>query len=31
MCQYAHEHNLTPTKLDYQSFFHPEAAVFPGA
>jgi 4,5-dihydroxyphthalate decarboxylase len=31
MCQYAHEHNLTPTRLDYQSFFHPTAAAFPGA
>lgn len=28
--QFAYQQGLTPSKLDYQSFFHPEAAALPG-
>ena len=28
--EFAHQQGLTPTKLDYMSFFHPEAAALPG-
>jgi 4,5-dihydroxyphthalate decarboxylase len=28
--QFAHQQALTPAKLDYQDFFHPEAAALPG-
>lgn len=31
MTQYAHEQGLSPTRIDYNSFFHTEAAAFPGA
>lgn len=30
MTQYAHEQGLSPTRIDYMSFFHPEAASWPG-
>ena len=30
MMQFAHEFGITPSKLDYQSFFHPEAAALAG-
>jgi 4,5-dihydroxyphthalate decarboxylase len=30
MTQYAHEHNLTPHQVSYESLFHPEAAALPG-
>jgi 4,5-dihydroxyphthalate decarboxylase len=30
MTQYACEQGLSPAKIDYMDFFHPEAAVFPG-
>jgi len=30
MTQYAHEQGLSPTRIDYMSFFHPEAAALPG-
>jgi 4,5-dihydroxyphthalate decarboxylase len=29
--QYGYEQGLSPTKIDYMRFFHPEAAAFPGA
>jgi hypothetical protein len=29
--QFAHEQGITPTQLDYESFFSPEAAALPGA
>jgi len=28
--EFAYQQGLTPTKLDYMSFFHPEAAALPG-
>ncbi|HEV8342089.1 MAG TPA: ABC transporter substrate-binding protein [Candidatus Binatia bacterium] len=28
--QFAHEQGLSPTRIDYKSFFHREAAAFPG-
>lgn len=31
MMEFAHLFGLTPTKLDYRSFFDPEAAALPGA
>ena len=31
MTQFAHQQGVTPNRIDYQSFFHPEAAAFPGA
>lgn len=30
MTQYAHEQGLSPTRIDYLSFFHPDAAAHPG-
>lgn len=30
MTQYAHEQGLSPTRIDYMSFFHPEAAALAG-
>ena len=30
MMQFAHQFGITPTKLDYESLFHPEAAAHPG-
>jgi len=30
MTQYAHEQGLSPTRIDYMNFFHPEAAVLGG-
>ena len=30
MTQFAHEQGLSPSRIPYQSFFHPEAAAFPG-
>ena len=30
MMEFAHQFGLTPTKLDYRSFFHPEAAALEG-
>jgi len=30
MMDFAHQFGLTPTRLDYMSFFHPEAAALPG-
>jgi 4,5-dihydroxyphthalate decarboxylase len=30
MMQFAHQFGLTPTQLDYESFFDPEAAALPG-
>ena len=30
MTQFAYEQGLSSTKLDYESFFHPEAARLPG-
>ena len=29
--QFAHEQGLSPSRIDYKSFFHPEAAALPGA
>ena len=29
--QYAHEQGLSPNRIDYETFFHPEAAALPGA
>jgi len=31
MTQYAHEQGLSPNRIDYMNFFHPEAAALPGA
>ena len=31
MTQYAHEQGLSPTRIDYRTFFHPEAAALPGS
>lgn len=31
MMEFAHQFGLTPTKLDYRIFFHPEAAALEGA
>jgi len=28
--QFTHEQGLSPSRIDYQSFFHPEAAALPG-
>ena len=28
--EFAHQQRLTPTKLDYMSFFHPAAVALPG-
>jgi hypothetical protein len=28
--EFAYQQGLTPTRLDYLSFFHPEAATLPG-
>ena len=30
MSQYGYEQGLSPTKIDYMSFFHSEAAALPG-
>ncbi len=30
MTQYAHEQGLSPARIDYRTFFHPQAAVLPG-
>jgi 4,5-dihydroxyphthalate decarboxylase len=30
MTQYAHEQGLSPNRIDYMTFFHPEAAGLPG-
>ena len=30
MTQYAHEQGLSPTRIDYMAFFHPEAAALEG-
>jgi 4,5-dihydroxyphthalate decarboxylase len=30
MTQYAHEQGLSPTRIDYMTFFHPQAAAHPG-
>lgn len=30
MAQYAHEQGLSPTRIDYMGFFHPDAAVLAG-
>jgi hypothetical protein len=30
MMQFAHQFGLTPKRLEYESFFHPEAAALPG-
>ena len=30
MTQYAHEQGLSPSRIDYMTFFHPEAAELPG-
>jgi 4,5-dihydroxyphthalate decarboxylase len=30
MTQFAHEQGLSPTRIDYMRFFHPEAAAFSG-
>ena len=30
MTQYAHEQGLSPTRIDYRTFFHAEAAALPG-
>ncbi len=30
MTQYAHEQGLSPNRIDYQTFFHAEAAALPG-
>jgi 4,5-dihydroxyphthalate decarboxylase len=29
--QYGHEQGLSPTRIDYKTFFHPEAAAYQGA
>jgi 4,5-dihydroxyphthalate decarboxylase len=29
--QYGHEQGLSPTRIEYKTFFHPEAAAFAGA
>jgi 4,5-dihydroxyphthalate decarboxylase len=29
--QYAHEQGLSPNRIDYETFFHPEAAALPGS
>jgi 4,5-dihydroxyphthalate decarboxylase len=29
--QFAYEQGLSPSRIDYESFFHPEAAAFPGS
>jgi hypothetical protein len=28
--QYAYEQGLSPNRIDYETFFHPEAAALPG-
>jgi 4,5-dihydroxyphthalate decarboxylase len=30
LTQFAHEQGLSPTRIDYNTFFHPEAAALPG-
>ena len=30
MMEYAYKFGITPRKLEYESFFHPEAAAYPG-
>ncbi len=30
MTQFAHQQGVTPDRVDYESFFHPEAAALPG-
>jgi 4,5-dihydroxyphthalate decarboxylase len=30
LTQFAHEQGLSPTRIDYETFFHPEAAALPG-
>jgi hypothetical protein len=30
MTQYAYEQGLSPTRIDYQTFFYPEAAALAG-
>jgi 4,5-dihydroxyphthalate decarboxylase len=30
MTQYAYEQGLSPTKIDYMDFFHPDAGALPG-
>jgi hypothetical protein len=29
--QFAHDQGLSPTRIDYRTFFHPAAAEFAGA
>ena len=31
MTQYAHEQGLSPNRIDYRTFFHAQAAAYPGA
>jgi 4,5-dihydroxyphthalate decarboxylase len=31
MTQFAHEQGLSPKRIDYETFFYPEAAAFPGS
>jgi 4,5-dihydroxyphthalate decarboxylase len=31
MTQYAHEQGLSPARIDYRTFFYPEAAALAGA
>jgi 4,5-dihydroxyphthalate decarboxylase len=31
MTQFAYQQGVTPNRIDYESFFHPEAAALPGA
>jgi 4,5-dihydroxyphthalate decarboxylase len=31
IAQYAHEQGLSPTRIDYMTFFHPEAAALAGS
>ncbi len=31
MTQFAYQQGVTPNRIDYESFFHPEASGLPGA
>jgi hypothetical protein len=31
LTQFAHEQGLSPQRIDYETFFHPEAAALPGS
>jgi hypothetical protein len=31
LTQFAHEQGLSPKQIDYETFFHPEAAALPGS